>query len=82
LPTVCDGRSRGENLDQRTYNAITAVLFLIIAALHLLRIIFGWPAQIGGWSIPLWVSWLAIAAAGVLACLGFRQNIRHRDSVG
>jgi len=52
------------------------VLFLIIAALHLLRIVFGWPAQIGGWSIPVWVSWLALVATGVLAALGFRQNAR------
>ena len=63
-------------MQQKTYNTITAVLFLIIAALHLLRIVFGWPAQIGGWSIPVWVSWLALVATGVLAALGFRQNAR------
>jgi len=50
------------------------VLFLIIAVLHLLRIVFGWPAQIGGWSIPVWVSWLALVATGMLAAVGFRQN--------
>jgi hypothetical protein len=50
------------------------VLFLIIAVLHLLRIFFGWPAQIGGLSLPMWASWLALIAAGALAALGFRQN--------
>jgi len=58
------------------------VLFLIIAAVHLLRIVFGWPAQIGGWSIPVWVSWLALVATGVLAALGFRQNARSARSEG
>jgi hypothetical protein len=71
---ACAGRWRAEALNQRTYNTLTALLFLIIAALHLLRIVFGWPAQIGGWSIPVWVSWLALVATGVLAALGFRQN--------
>jgi len=47
-------------MDQKAYNTITAVLFLVIAVLHLLRIIVGWPAQIGGLDIPLWASWLAL----------------------
>ena len=53
-------------MDQRAYNIITAVVFLIVAVLHLLRIIFGWPAQIGGLDIPLWASWLALVVAGAL----------------
>ena len=63
-------------MDQRTYNWITAALFLMVALLHLLRIIFGGPAQIGGLSIPFWASWLALIVAGALAYLGFRQNAR------
>jgi hypothetical protein len=63
-------------MQQATYNTITAVLFLVIALLHLLRIIFGWPAQIGGLDIPLWASWLALIVTAALAYLGFRQNAR------
>jgi hypothetical protein len=58
------------------------VLFLIVAALHLLRIIFGWAAQIGGVSLPLWASWLALIVAGALAYFGFRQNFRRGHSAG
>ena len=65
-------------LDQKAYNTITAVLFLVIAVLHLLRIIFAWPAQIGGLDIPLWASWLALVVTGALAYFGFRQNGRRR----
>jgi len=61
-------------MDQKTYNTITAVVFLVVALLHLLRIIFGWPAQIGDLSIPLWASWLALIVSGGLAYFGFRQN--------
>jgi len=61
-------------MDQKTYNTITAVVFLVVALLHLLRIIFGWPAQIGDLSIPLWASWLALIVSAGLAYFGFRQN--------
>jgi hypothetical protein len=61
-------------MQQKTYNTITAVLFLVIALLHLLRIIFGWPAQIGSLGIPMWASWLALVVSAALAYLGFRQN--------
>ena len=63
-------------MDKKAYNTITAALFLVIAVTHLLRIIFGWSAQIGGLDIPVWVSWLAVVIAGALAYFGFRQNIR------
>ena len=62
-------------MDQKAYNTITAVVFLIVGVLHLLRIIFGWPAQIGGLNIPIWASWLAVLVTGALAWFGFRQNI-------
>jgi hypothetical protein len=62
---------------QRTYNTVTAALFLIVAVLHLLRIIFGWTAEIGGLAIPMWVSWLGLVVAGALAYSGFRLMIAH-----
>jgi hypothetical protein len=63
-------------MEQKAYNTVTAVLFLVIAALHLLRIIFGWPARIGGLDIPLWASWLALVVTGALAYFGFRHSVR------
>ena len=65
-------------MDQRTYNILTAALFLIVAVLHLLRIIFGWPAGIGGLDIPLWASWLALIVSGGLAYFGFRLGAGAR----
>jgi len=65
-------------MDQRPYNIVTASLFLIIAVLHLLRIIFGWPARIGGLDIPLWLSWVALLVTGALAWFGFRRWRRRR----
>ena len=53
---------------------VTATLFLAMAVVHLLRIIFGWHVEIGGLSIPFWVSWLAVFVAGALAYFGFAQK--------
>ena len=53
---------------------VTATLFLVVAIMHLLRIIFGWQVEIGGLSIPFWVSWLALPVAGALAYFGFTQD--------
>jgi hypothetical protein len=61
-------------LSQKIYMTLTAVVFLAVAIVHLLRIIFGWPVEIGGLSIPFWVSWLALLVAGALAYFGFTQR--------
>ena len=62
-------------LDQKAYNTTTAALFLVIAALHLLRVILGWHAEIAGIDIPQWLSWVALIVAGALAYFGFRHTI-------
>jgi uncharacterized membrane protein YhaH (DUF805 family) len=54
-------------LNRKTYMTVTATLFLVMAIVHLLRIILGWQVEIGGFSIPFWVSWLAVPVAGALA---------------
>ena len=59
-------------MNQKTYASVTAALFLSMAIMHFLRIIFGWEAQIGDLAIPFWVSWLALPVTGALAYFGFK----------
>jgi hypothetical protein len=61
-------------LKRKTYTTVTAMLFLVVAVVHLLRIFLGWPVEVGGLSIPFWLSWLAVLAAGALSYFGFRQK--------
>jgi uncharacterized membrane protein YhaH (DUF805 family) len=61
-------------MNRNTYLTVTATLFLVVAVVHLLRIILGWHVEIGGLSIPFWLSWLAVLVAGALAYFGFRQH--------
>ena len=61
-------------MNRNTYLKFTATLFLVVAIAHLLRVIFGWSVEIGAWSVPFWVSWLALFASGALAYFGFTQK--------
>ena len=51
----------------KTVLAIVAVVFALIAVLHLLRVILGWQAVIGSTEIPVWASWVALLVAGFLS---------------
>ena len=74
LSGLLDARRKGRPIEPKNLYDVTATLFLLVAIMHLLRIIFGWQVEIGGLSIPFWVSWLAFPIAGALAYFGFTQN--------
>ncbi len=57
-------------MNRGTFCIVAAVIFAIVALLHLLRVYMGWPVVIGDWSAPMWVSWIALVVAGVLAIWG------------
>jgi hypothetical protein len=54
----------------RGYLVVSSVLFGAVALLHLLRLIYGWPAVIGTTSMPLWVSVIGLVIAGGLCIWG------------
>ncbi len=58
-------------MNQRVFTQTASVLFSLIAALHALRLVFGWEAVIGSWSVPHWISGVAIALFGYLGYRGF-----------
>ena len=59
-------------MNQKTFTAVAVVIFLLIAVLHGLRLIYGWEAEIGGLVMPLWLSGAALVIAAALAYQGFR----------
>ncbi len=61
-------------MTQKTFNSVAGTVFLIVALLHALRLLFRWHASIGGWIIPMWVSWAGLAVAGFLAYTAFSQK--------
>ncbi len=61
-------------MNTKNYFLVTALIFSVIGVLHLLRIVYVWEAAIGGWMLPMWLSWIALAVAGWLAYHGFKLN--------
>lgn len=53
----------------KPFTTLAAVVLLIVAAAHVFRIYSGLSVVIGGYPIPMWVSWLGAAGAGVLGVM-------------
>jgi hypothetical protein len=54
-------------MNDKLFHLIAGIIFALVALLQALRIYMGWPVVIGGWSAPMWISWIAIAVAGGLS---------------
>ncbi|HUY69805.1 MAG TPA: hypothetical protein VMU70_02225 [Candidatus Tyrphobacter sp.] len=59
-------------MNKRFYFCFSATIFLFVSLAHLLRIVYDWSLQIGGLTIPMWVSWIAFVVAGYLSWSGYR----------
>ena len=64
-------------MNQRIFTIIASVIFGVVALFHVLRIFLGWPAVVGGWTVPMWVSWIGVIIAGGLSYFGI--NLAMRD---
>jgi hypothetical protein len=63
-------------MSQKAYFKSAGLIFLLIAVLHLLRLVFGWEAVFEGWNVPQWLSAAALVVAGYLAYEGLRLSRR------
>ena len=54
-------------MNQKTFTRIAGLVFSLVAVLHALRLLLKWDAVIGGWTVPMWISWVALAVSGYLA---------------
>lgn len=59
-------------MEHSRYCVISGLLFALVAVGHLLRVTNGWPAQVNGMAIPMWVSWLGTIGPAALAVWAFR----------
>ncbi len=58
-------------MSEHAYSLTVAIVFLLIALGHLVRLVFGVPVVVLGVSIPLWASGVAVLVMGFLAYEGF-----------
>jgi hypothetical protein len=61
---------------QKTLSLVVGLIFLLIAVMHVLRLALKWEVVLNGWSVPMWVSWLALVIAGFLAFEGLKLGGR------
>ena len=56
----------------QSYCAVSGVLFLLVAVMHLLRVVYNMPVIIDAYAVPMAVSWLGCAIPAALAFWAFR----------
>lgn len=61
-------------MTRKLYLRIAGAIFGVIAILHVLRLLLGWSVVIGGYTFPMWFSWVGPFVAGFLAYEGFRLS--------
>jgi len=63
-------------MSRKMYFLVCSTLYFVVAAGHLMRLIFGWGIQIAGWTVPQWVSVPGLILPGVLSAWGFALAVR------
>jgi hypothetical protein len=60
----------------RPFTFVAAIIFLLMAAVHVYRLLTDFQVTIGSHSIPQSVSWIAIVVAGGLGVMLLREARR------
>lgn len=55
----------------KVYLQLTGAIFTIVTAAHALRLLLQWQIVIDGWTVPMWLSWVGVFVAGMLALWAF-----------
>jgi hypothetical protein len=63
-------------MSQKTFTIIASGIFGVVALFHVLRIFLGWPAVVGGWTVPMWLSWIGLVVAGGMSYFGINLAMR------
>ena len=65
--------ANGERIRWNAYVAVSALLYAILAVMHLVRIIGRWSVVIGPNNVSMSVSWVALVVSALLSIWGFAQ---------
>ena len=58
----------------RNYNVVSGLIFGIVAAAQAARALLQLPVQIGGFEVPVFVSWIVAVVTGLLCVWAFRSK--------
>ena len=57
----------------KLFTTVAAVIFALVAFIHLLRLFLGWEVTLNGIVVPMWVSVLGLVVAAGLAVMLLRE---------
>lgn len=61
-------------LERKNFLAVSGVIFALVALVHLYRAVMGFDAVIAGFSVPVWLSWVALIIAAFLSWNAFKLS--------
>ena len=56
-----------------SYAVVSALIFTIVAVVHLARLVQSWPVHVGSFAVPMSLSGIGLAVSALLALWGFVQ---------
>ena len=62
----------------KPFTNLAIAIFILIAVLHLLRLVFGWEVTLDGMVVPMWVSIMGFLIAGALAYFLWREAYKSK----
>jgi len=63
-------------MSQKIFSLVAGLIFFLIAVMHGLRLALKWEVVLNGWSVPMWVSVVAMVIAAYLAFEGLKLGRR------
>ena len=57
----------------KPFSTIAAVIFALVALLHLLRLVYDWQVVFNGWVVPMWLSVIGLIVTAALSLLVGRE---------
>jgi CHASE2 domain-containing sensor protein len=61
-------------MSHRAFSRVAGLVFLIVAIAHLCRVLLGWTVLVNGWTVPIWMSVVAVVVAGFLAFEAIKRS--------
>lgn len=61
-------------MSQKYFSQVMGWILAVVAGGHALRLLYNWPVVINNWSIPMWISGVAVVVTAYLSYQGFRLS--------
>jgi hypothetical protein len=62
----------------KSFTNLAIAIFILIAVVHLLRLILSWEVTVNSVVIPMWVSMMGLLIAGALAYFLWREAYKSK----